>query len=102
MSIMAGVVSIRLWRARGALQAQRGIRDALGDLDQTGVSGRRIGRAVDAASEREGLPAVAQGVVAPVPDAGLLGLAIGERIAELCSEVWGFEGASSEEVLLTL
>ena len=44
------------------LQAQRRERDPLGDLDKVGVGGRSIGPAVDAATEREDLPGVPQGV----------------------------------------
>jgi hypothetical protein len=70
-----------------ALQAQRGVRDALGNLDQIGVGGRRIGPAVDATAERDDLSAVAQGVQTPVTDTCLLGLAVGERVTQLLSEI---------------
>ncbi|MCL4446291.1 MAG: hypothetical protein M1134_05405 [Actinobacteria bacterium] len=72
--------------SESGLQTQRGMWDTLGDLDQVRVGGRRVGPAVDAASKREDLPAVAQGVKAPVTNAGLLGLAVGERIAQVLSE----------------
>jgi hypothetical protein len=77
-------------RQRG-LQAQRGTRDPLGDLDQVEVGGWGIGPAVDAATEREDLPAVAEGVQPPVPDAGLLGVAVGERVTQLRSENRGLD-----------
>jgi len=55
-------------RERG-LQAQRGVRDPLSDLDQVRVGGWGISPAVDAATEREDLPAVAQGYsrLSPTP-----------------------------------
>ena len=61
--------------------------DALGDLDQVGVGGRRVGPAVDAPSERDDLPGIAEGVQAPIADAGLLGLAVGERVTQLLTEI---------------
>ncbi len=75
-------------RKRG-LQAQRRERDPLGDLDKVGVGGRSIGPAVDAATEREDLPGVPQGVKPPIGDAGLLGLAVGERVTQLLSKIRG-------------